>query len=509
MSDPLDSYRPGSLIRQLSDRYAFKGILGRGGSGLVFEVENLKLKRREALKLFHQSFAKDGSRRFAQEARIMASLDHAHILPIYSFGEEEGTLWFAMKLVEGPTLSRYLKTVHRLNPGDALKVAVPLLEALSVTHARGVVHRDIKPANILLDPMAGAFLSDFGIAKSESDGMRTETGTFLGTPAYISPEQGLGQRVDGRSDVYAMGMVLYEMLAGRLPFDEGNTLAVVLQRFQMKAPSLGEHRPDLPAALIEVVDKALERSAEDRFSTASSMVEALKGVAREQGFTSQGVLTIPPGMYPPREPLPAEWTPVAATDSVQTPSALPLDDPTSSTIQRAIPAFPETRQRRIPLWLGLAAAVAVIAWLGVGRMRAKLQAAPPPGVTESLALKSDPVPPSTMPVAAAAPVKNTVAADPRKENAVIVRRAVTPPQLVEPPWTDPAMKAECKGKSISVIVEVDTTGRVYQARLPNLSQVDPACAEAAIKAARACHFKPALAADGQPVNSTTAISIDL
>lgn len=498
MPDPLDSYRPGQLMRLLQGRYEFLGLLGRGGCGLVFEVENRSLGRREAIKFFSQSFARDGSQRFAQEARIMAALDHPQIVPIYSFGEEGGCLWYAMKLVEGPPLSSFLKPRGQSPMADALRVGIPLLEALAFTHARGIIHRDIKPGNILLDPQAGPILTDFGIAKAENNLQHTETGAFLGTPAYISPEQGLGQPVDGRTDLYALGVVLYQMVAGRLPFGEGNSLAVMLQRLQTEAESPRAHRPDLPEELARVIEKALARDPDRRFATALEMSQALIRVAETQGLDWQGPLAIPPGLGPPREPIPLEWS-----------SAIDAADPTawmasvSGTAGQMLGTEKAQPRKSRSAWAVGVVVLGGLAAAGWGTWHRRTQ--PIPEVIaprpHPQAPRPDPPPPQGFTTATALPVKR-----PGPEPQLI-RRAVTPAQLLEPPLVDKFIDPGCSGKTATVEVHVDETGSVSAARV--LSPLVPACQGAVLKAARACRFRPALAADGQPVPSTLAIAIDL
>lgn len=490
--DYSDSHRPALLMRQLQARYAFLGLLGRGGAGIVFEVENLTLKRREALKLFTQSFARDGSQRFAQEARIMAALDHPHIMPIYSFGDDQGCIWFAMRLVEGPTLARYLKSATRLDAPEAIGIALPLLEALSFTHAQGIVHRDIKPANVLLDAKLGPILTDFGIAKAESDAMQTETGAFLGTPAYISPEQGLGRRVDGRSDLYALGMVLYEMLAGRLPFDDGNSLAVVLQRFQIEAPSLGIHRPELPPALVAAIDRALARDPDQRFASAEELRLALLQAAESLGIDPLAPLEVPANLGPPREKVPQEWVQLARASEPEATVTRPREE--------KAPEAPPPPKARWPYWTLGAATVGLVATLGWAWAN-RTKPVPPGAQTAPVTLQAAPAsvqpePPPTKPQPR--PQRESAAAEP-------IRRPVTLAQLLERPVVETV--GGCAGFSASVAVQVDEQGTVTQARV--MSELPAACREAALKASRTCRFQPALAADGKPVASTVAISIEL
>lgn len=498
-----DSDRTVKLIRLLEAQYDFVALLGRGGSGLVFEVENRRLGRREALKFLSRSLGRDDSRRFAYEAKLMAGLDHPHIIPIYAFGEDEGCLWYSMRLVEGPTLGGYLKLVHRLSAAEALHVAIPVLEALSLAHEKGIVHRDIKPGNILLDPQAGPLVTDFGVAKIEGNPLQTETGMMLGTPAYVSPEQSLGQKVDGRTDLYALGVSLYEVMTGRLPFGEGNSLAIVLQRLQEEAPSLRELCPEVPEEIAAVIARAMDRDVERRFSSALEMRDALVRAAEGRGLDWQRALVVPEGVRPRRESLP-EYLALSTlrghggSDSVTSASPV-LADPSAPT-----PPPQRRTQRRgglRPTMVFLGFLGVLFAGWGMARWRGASKALPSAEAPSAQAQpeKQAPQPaPQPKPVA---PVRSQI------EAPAPLRRAVIPPQLLDPPKVLRAEGGPCLGQSVTVEVNVDEGGFVTSTRL--LSKVPAECADPAIKAARTCRFTPARASDGLPVASTCAIAIEL
>jgi serine/threonine-protein kinase len=498
-----DSDRVITLMKLLEAQYEFVALLGRGGSGLVFEVENRRLGRREALKFLSRSLGRDGNRRFVYEAKVMAGLDHPHIMPIYAFGEDEGCLWYSMRLVEGPTLGGYLKALRRLGAAEALQVAIPVMEALALAHDKGIVHRDIKPGNILLDPQAGPLVMDFGVAKIEGDPMQTETGMMLGTPAYVSPEQSLGRKVDGRTDLYAMGVTLYEVLTGTLPFREGNSLAIVLQRLQEEAPPLRELRPDVPEDLSAIIMRAMDRDADRRFPSALEMRDALAAAGARAGLDWRGSLVVPDGVGPRREALPEYLAPAAlrrSEGSDSATSATPvLADPSAPTP----PPLRRSPKRNVlrPTLMGVGFLALLLT--GWGLLQGRRISGP--------ASKAEPAP--VAPVQAemreaqpASPPRVVERARHVAETQPLLRRAVTPPQLLDPPKVPRTEGSPCLGQSVAVEVQVDEGGLVTSARL--LAKVPVECADPALKAARACRFIPARAADGLPVASTVAIAIE-
>jgi serine/threonine-protein kinase len=208
------------LKSALADRYTVESQIGRGGMAVVFLAEDLRHERRVAIKILHPELAASvGAERFLQEIKTVAGLTHPHVLPLYDSGETDGLLYFVMPYVEGESLRQRLDRETQLAVDDAIGIAQEVADALDHAHQHGIVHRDIKPANILLEG-GHAVVTDFGVARaiSEAGGERvTATGMAVGTPAYMSPEQASGEEVDERSDLYALGCVLYEMLAGEPP----------------------------------------------------------------------------------------------------------------------------------------------------------------------------------------------------------------------------------------------------------------------------------------------------
>ncbi|HWP37141.1 MAG TPA: protein kinase [Gemmatimonadales bacterium] len=281
----------GRLKAALAPRYAIEREIGQGGMATVFLAGDLRHDRKVALKVLRPELAAlIGAERFLQEIRLTANLQHPHILPLHDSGEAEGFLYYVMPYVEGESLRDLLGRERHLPVEDALRIATQVAAALSYAHGRGVIHRDIKPENILLTSGA-AIVADFGIARAVSNagaGRLTETGLSLGTPQYMSPEQATAnQNLDGRSDIYALGCVLYEALAGEPPYT-GPTAQSVIAKVLTEAPRpVRNARPSVPDHVEAAIQRALAKLPADRFRTAAEFAEALAtpGVAPAPALT--------------------------------------------------------------------------------------------------------------------------------------------------------------------------------------------------------------------------------
>ncbi len=264
------------LAEALRGRYTLGRQLGRGGMATVFLAHDLKHDRPVALKVLDPEVAVTvGPERFLREIQVTARLDHPNILPVFDSGEDGGRLWYTMPYVQGETLRGRLRAEGTLSLEDALRLTREVADALECANRRGIIHRDIKPENILLTE-GHARVADFGVARAiEAAGPGlTRTGLAVGTPAYMSPEQSTGNPVDARSDVYALGCVLYEMLAGEPPYTGPTAQAVIAKRLTEPVPHLGTLRP-VPPAVEAAVTRALARSPADRFARASELAAAL------------------------------------------------------------------------------------------------------------------------------------------------------------------------------------------------------------------------------------------
>ena len=268
----------------LAGRYTIQRELGQGGMALVFLAQDLRHDRHVALKVLRPEISAEiGAERFLQEIKIAAGLNHPHILPVYDSGEASGLLFYVMPNMEGRTLRERLDRERQLSLDDAFRITREVALALDYAHRHQVLHRDIKPENILLHEGA-AMVADFGIGKALSGGPSvTRTGMTLGTPTYMSPEQSSGEsHIDGRSDLYSLGCVLYEMLTGEPPFTGPTAQAIISKRFVSPVPRVGATR-DLPGGVEAVVTRALARTPADRFPTVAEFGEALRALSLQTG----------------------------------------------------------------------------------------------------------------------------------------------------------------------------------------------------------------------------------
>ncbi|WP_162909398.1 serine/threonine-protein kinase [Aggregatilinea lenta] len=300
-----------SPVRSQIGPYRLSDRLGAGGMGSVYRAYDPQGQRRIALKVLPEHLAANRAvrQRFFREAQLAARLHHRHILPIYDFGEHDGMPYMAMKLLDGGTLDSFVKE-GALPLAFVARVLDQIAAALDYAHAHDVVHRDLKPENILFDHEGQAYLADFGIASETQAGdPLAGSGTFMGTAAYASPEQCRGEEPGPASDIYSLGVVLFEMLTGVLPYRGATSLATLRQHIGEPVPNPIGLRPELPVGIDEVMCRALAKSAERRYPTAAALSAAFNDVLRREiGPTVRALIdTPPPGPNPtfenPTEPV--------------------------------------------------------------------------------------------------------------------------------------------------------------------------------------------------------------
>lgn len=255
-------------------RYRIIKQIGRGGMADVYLAKDLILDGEEvAVKVLRTNYQTDpiAVARFQREARAMADLDHPHIVRITDIGEEDGQQYLAMEYVAGLDLKRYIKEHYPLSNEEAVRIMGQILLAMRLAHTRGIVHRDLKPQNILLTPDGTAKVTDFGIAVAFAETSLTQTNSMLGSVHYLSPEQARGSKATVQSDIYAMGIIFYEMLTGHIPYDGDSAVTIALQHFQKPLPSVIEENPSVPQALENVVIKATAKKLTDRYQSVAEM----------------------------------------------------------------------------------------------------------------------------------------------------------------------------------------------------------------------------------------------
>src|SRR6266480_4336747 len=279
-----DKSLAGRLIQALGSSYTVEGELGRGGMGVVYKARDERLKRQVAIKVLppELAFREEIRIRFLREAETAARLSHPHIVPIHSVGEgPDGLVYFVMAFVDGESVAGKLKRRGRLPSEEARRIMLETSDALGAAHALGIIHRDVKPDNILLEGSRGRVLvTDFGIAKALSSttgsATLTATGVAIGTPHYMSPEQAAGDReIDGRSDIYSLGVVSYQMLTGELPFQAPTVPGILMKHITERAPLVTEKCVDCPDDLAACVMRSLEKDPDDRWPTADALRRAL------------------------------------------------------------------------------------------------------------------------------------------------------------------------------------------------------------------------------------------
>ncbi len=283
MTESNDNTLPGRLAKALHGTFTIEGEIGRGGMGVVYRARDDRLKRRVAIKVLppELAFQKEIRERFTREAQTAARLSHPHIVPIHTVGEGEGLVYFVMGLVEGEPLAHRLKGRRQLPLDEVRRIMKETADALSAAHAVHIVHRDIKPDNILLEGTRGrVMVTDFGIAKAlsgASGATLTGAGVAIGTPSYMSPEQAAGEGdIDGRSDIYSLGICAYQMVTGKLPFKAPNVAGILMKQITEPAPLVTGARRDVPEDLAMTIARCLEKDPQNRWPTADSLRRALE-----------------------------------------------------------------------------------------------------------------------------------------------------------------------------------------------------------------------------------------
>lgn len=316
-----------NLIGQTIGQYRIIEQIGRGGMATVYKAFQPSMERYVAIKVLPDLMAQDPTfiERFRQEAKAIAQLEHPYILPVYDYGEDHGLTYMVMRYMDSGTLTARLRKQPEL--AEIVRLLVQVAEALDYTHSRGIVHRDIKPANVLIDSRGETLLTDFGIAKMVEGTQGLTQGAIVGTPAYMSPEQAQGQPVDGRSDIYSLGIILYEALVGRPPFEAETPVAVLMKHVNAPLPLPRTVKPEISQAMEQVILKALAKVPADRYQTASELARAMQAALTSAG---QGLTQVSP--KPTTGPRLTQVSPGPAATSPVAPSPVTIQNRKNSRL---------------------------------------------------------------------------------------------------------------------------------------------------------------------------------
>ena len=285
-------------------RFEVLSEIGRGAMGIVYKAKDPMLERTVAIKTINMGMDRDGAemyeKRFYQEARAAGGLNHPNIVTVYDIGKTETECYMAMEYIEGAELRTLLLPGKPLAVARALSIAAQVAEGLAYAHERGVVHRDIKPANIMVPDSGAVKITDFGIARMRSSNVQTQTGMMMGSPKYMSPEQVIGKRADHRSDIFSLGVILYETLTGAAPFTGESVNAVMYQIVNFVPPAPSAINPAAPAVLDGIVARMLAKSLDERYQSAAEIARALRECEPQvQGGATTATSTLPLGVLAP------------------------------------------------------------------------------------------------------------------------------------------------------------------------------------------------------------------
>ncbi|HVM70239.1 MAG TPA: protein kinase [Anaerolineales bacterium] len=334
-------------------RYEIKAEIGRGGMATVYHAYDPRFEREVAIKVLPREMLHDVQfrTRFDREAKTIAMLEHPAIVPVYDFGEEEGQPYFVMRYMTGGSLADRMKN-GPISIQEAARIFTRIAPALDEAHHKGIIHRDLKPGNILFDQFNEPYISDFGIAKLSEAQTQVTGSAIVGTPAYMSPEQAQGENIDGRSDIYGLGVILFELLSGQQPYHGDTPMSVVVKHITDPVPHILDVKPDLPPDIEVIVEKAMAKDRNERFQNVRSLAEALSTVASGKSLDSfdATVITAPKTVASPRPPVQT----LQGTVIAHTPP--PMTAPMGAE-QLPAPAAPK---KRTGLWIGLGAGAVVL-----------------------------------------------------------------------------------------------------------------------------------------------------
>lgn len=352
------------LIGKVIGGYEVLGVIGYGGMASVYRAQQVSMKRIVALKVLPRQFVNDDTymQRFNREVEIVSKLEHRNIVPVYDYGQFEGQPYIIMRYMAGGSVDDMLRS-GPLDLDSCISIVEQIAPALDYAHSKDILHRDLKPSNILLDDDGGAYLTDFGIARiiGHQASATITTQGVVGTPSYMSPEQAQGQPLDGRSDIYSLGITLFEMSTGTRPFQSDTPYSIAVMQVTTPPPSPRSFNPSISLAAEQVIYKALKKKREERYATAMMLCEALKHTTN--GLHGQSMHDTQPGGIPkPTRPMP-----INSQQSMPSPPApyIQSSAPVSRVASSAVPAVRQRRKRK-PRGDGLMMSAAVGGLVGCG-----------------------------------------------------------------------------------------------------------------------------------------------
>ena len=455
-------------MRTRLGHYDIVAELGRGGMGVVYKGHETSLNRYVAIKVLADSLAHDEAvkERFLREARSMAALNDPHIIQIYFIGDDEGQTYFVMEFVEGESLGSMLKREGKLSVEQSAKVIFQTAQGLATAHDRGVVHRDIKPGNLMITSRGSVKIADFGIALSNHDLSKklTTTGEFVGTPGYLSPEVCLGKPVDQRSDIFSLGIVMFEMLTGRMPFTDESPLGLMLEVVKAEIPDVREINADVDPEVARILDKMIAKDPAERYQNCHDLVAEL---GAHPLVAKGGPISLQPKMSAAAATMIGQKTPVSAQTSLPstprtpasvaaptriTPAGLPQPPPVAQH-QSVLDRSSQPAQKSSPLpW-----AIAAILLLGIAggayafrdRIPGMASApATPAAATPAVNTANATTPANTTASTATAATQSVDAALPPSAQNTLAATPTTPPNVPAPPAppaVDPAAQMDASG----------------------------------------------------------------
>jgi serine/threonine-protein kinase len=394
------------LREETTGEFEIKRLIGRGGMAIVYLAREVHLDRQVAIKVLPPELTfGHGVERFKREAKTAAALDHPNIIPVYRVGSSGKIFWYAMKFLQGRSLDDLLKERKHFTLDETIDILSQVADALDYAHQHQVIHRDVKPANVMLDQRNRVVVTDFGIAKALTEGGLTASGSIIGTPYFMSPEQAMGQPVSGSSDQYSVGVMAYRMLAGQVPFEGDSAIDILHKHCTLTAPELEGIQPGLPQHTYRAIHKALSKDPQRRFPTVGDFVEAMRSATRHTPDTDEMAelaTLVVPGL--------AGRT-FGSTGNTAAPAPEVAAPPTGrARTVRPLPPRAAPPTRRTGLWVGIAAVVlagaAVGTWMAVsgGEDAAGGQAEPTADSTPTVAAPAPAPPPA--PTTATVTVRN-------------------------------------------------------------------------------------------------------